>query len=132
MSKKRIGLWATTAKSGSTYLSGPDKEAGLRYFIFKDKKDEGLRNVCTKPIGDFDAKFNNVISLATKTFEKDGVESTIYTGGDLLLGENMFYYENDEDAAKGGVRHLTRKDGSVVMGKDGTPLEKPSHTLVIG
>ena len=130
MSKVKISLWAKTSKSGNPYLSGKDKEAGIMYFVFKDKNNPNIRNVLTKPIGDMEAKFTNLVDLELKT-KKDSDE-VFYAKDDYFLGENNFYYESPEDAAKGGVRYLTRRDGSTVVGRDGEPLEKNSHVLLIG
>jgi hypothetical protein len=127
--KKRISLWKSTSKAGNVYLSGSDKENNIKYFVFKDKKDADVRSLLSKPIGDNDAKFTQVETLSIK--QMDG-KDPFFTGGDYLLGTNNYYYEDDQDAHKGGVRYLTRKDGSTVIGRDGEPLEKNSHVLLIG
>jgi hypothetical protein len=122
-------LWKSESKAGTVYLSGTDKENGVRYYIFKDKKDANKRNLVSKPLGDNSARFTPIETLSIQ--QKDGGEP-FYTGGDFLLGVNNYYYENQEDEHKGGVRYLTRKDGSTVLGRDGEPLEKNSHVLLIG
>lgn len=127
--KKYISLWKAISKKGNPYLSGKDKESGLKYFVFKDQDDPSIRTVLTKPIGDNDSKFTEVMKLELRT-KKDS-EDTYHAAGNYWLGANSRYYDNDDDAAKGGVRFLTKKDGSTVLGYDGDPLERNSHVLII-
>jgi hypothetical protein len=127
--KKRVSLWKAESKKGTVYLTGTDKDSGLRWYVFKDNKNPDARNLVTKPLGNNDASFENIETLAKHT--KDETGEVFFTGGDFFVGENIFYYENEEDAEKGGVRYMTRKDGSTVVGRNGEPLEKNSHVLLI-
>ena len=127
MSKKRISLWKTESKNGNVYLAGTDKEAGVRWFVFKDSKDPNIRNLANKELGS-----NELTTVATLNVnKKEDTEEVFFTGGDYFVGTNMYYYEDDADAAKGGVRHLTRADGTTVVNKEGEPIEKNSHVLLI-
>lgn len=56
-----IGLWVSESAKGTTYLKGTDKEAGLRYFIFKD--ENGKRSLVSKPLEDNEAKLKPVATL---------------------------------------------------------------------
>lgn len=126
---KRVGLWKSESKNGNVYLSGTDKETNTKYFVFKDKKDPNIRNLAKKPSQDYEANlefFENLSMLTKDTGE------VFFTGGDFLLAENKWYYENDEDATKGGVRYMHREDGTPILNKKtGEQIEKNSHVLVI-
>jgi hypothetical protein len=63
-----IGLWVSESAKGTTYLKGTDKEAGLRYFIFKD--DSGKRSLVSKPLDDNDAKLKPVATLEAAVSSK--------------------------------------------------------------
>lgn len=126
--KKRVSLWKRESASGNIYLSGRDKESGDQYFVFKN--EAGERTVRIKKDGEdnFDNNFNVAL------IERSNDYGTFHTGGDLLLSTNRFY-ESDEDPAEaieGDIRYMTRKDGSLVLNKNGEKVEKPTHQLVIG
>ena len=124
--KKHIGLWPTVSKAGNTYLAGKDKESGLKYWVFKDNKKAGVRNVRTTTIGDNESPFTDAGSLDQRTSEKDGVESIFYVADGMLLGNNKFYFNED------GTTELRNKAGEAVIGYDGEPCNNPTHNLVIG
>lgn len=131
--KKRIGLWLNVSKSGNKYLQGRDRISGDRYFVFSDA-ETGVKNVKIKRSGSegFDETFN--VSLS----ERSNDRGSFHIGGGMLLSENMFYFDDkDPESAIGHidgneVRYITNKEGSLVLNKDGEPIEKPSHTLLIG
>ena len=83
--KKRIGLWRNTSAKGTEYLSGSDKEAGLRYMVFKDEKN-GSRRLVSKPLTDNEAKLQEVATF---------VESETKDGTPFYRAEGHAIFAND-------------------------------------
>lgn len=86
---KRIGLWKNVSGKGTTYLSGSDKDAGVRYMVFKDD-ETGVRKLVTKPLADSSAPLKNVTVFA----EAETSEGVPYFKGEgCAIFGNDFYEE---------------------------------------
>lgn len=126
--KQRVSLWLSKSKKGQDYLSGFDKASNMRYVVFKDDEDATVRKVFTKDGSSKEGKLEAIAILKQKT--KDTGE-IVFSDGSYYLCANSYYYSDDEDAAAGGVRYLTRRDGSQVLNREGKPVEKNSHVLLL-
>ena len=75
----------------SDLLSGADKDAGVRYMIFKDDKT-GVRRLVTKPIADNSAPLAEVTTFVESETEQ-GVP--YYKGTNCAVFANDFKVEGD-------------------------------------
>jgi len=113
---KFIGLWISEDKNGNTYLSGNDKEKKTRYFVFNDKDDSSVKNLC-KSVDTGD------IEKIGKLDKHDGKHGEFMACGDFIVSEHRFYDEADP--------YLKRKDGSYVTDRNGEKIAHPEYQLRI-
>jgi len=86
----RIGLWSNTSGTGKEYLHGVDKEAGIRYFVFKN---ENGRRLVSKPLNDEEAKLKDLTDLK-EVVSSAGVN--FLKGGDYAIFVNDYYEEGSK------------------------------------
>lgn len=87
MSNTRVGLWKKESAKGNVYLSGADKEAGVRYMVFKD--EDGTRRLVTKPLADNDAPLKDVVKFESAE-TKEGANYYRATGYSIFAND---YFE---------------------------------------
>ena len=88
-----IGLWVGQDKNGNPYLSGKDKETGIKYFVFSDDKTKEKR-LCSSKEGE---KIVTIGKVEKKT--NDRGEFMVCEGHIII--ENRFYEEGTFTTASG-------------------------------
>ena len=86
----RQGLWKNTSKAGQDYLSGVDKEKGIKYFVFVD--DSGIASLSTTVL-DSDGGFTSIGKMAKKNHNETEFLALELNGIDYSVWPNKYYEE---------------------------------------
>ena len=96
----RQGLWINTSKKNpdNVYLSGVDKETGIKYWVFSE---DGVSRLCTSILGTEGAPNGELVTVGNfekKVFTKEGEEPTDFLtldvdGKSFAVWPNQFYEE---------------------------------------
>lgn len=83
------GLWEQTSKKGVNYISGLDKESGIRYMIFDSKQVEGGKELRCKE--GQNGELVSICSLEPKTSK----QGSAYFTGKSAQGDTFFVFANE-------------------------------------